>query len=196
MDVSKTTPNGRIEIICGCMFAGKTKELINRAQRAEIAGENVQAFKPDIDNRYTEDTICSHTAVEFAAKPVNNTEEGVESILDKVREDTDVVIIDEANLFVDKLKTVVKSLSEQKYRIILAGLDQDFRGEPFEPLPYLLAIADNVEKRTAICDNCGKPATKTQKFINGEPAPYDSSVIDVGASEKYEARCNNCHVVK
>lgn len=191
-----TTPKGRVEVICGCMFAGKTSELINRAQRAKIAGCKIQAFKPSIDNRYTENTICSHNTVELEATPVEPSNEKLNDILNLVEDDTDIVVIDEANLFEDKLQEVVKSLSEQEYRVIISGLDQDFRGEPFRPLPYLLAIADNVEKRTAICEVCGKPATKTQKLINGEPAPYDSSVIDVGACEKYEARCKECHDVK
>jgi thymidine kinase len=195
MDINTTDPRGRIEIITGCMFASKTEELIHRARRAEIAGKNVQGFKPEIDDRYTEDTICSHNGVEIDAIPIKNDIEGMNTILDNVTNETDVIIIDEANFFTKDLVDTVKQLADNKYRVIISGLDQTFRGEPFEPLPSLLAIADNVEKRNAVCECCGKPATKTQRLIDGEPAAYDSPTIAVGGNEKYEPRCRYCHVV-
>jgi len=196
MDVNTIDPQGRIEVITGCMFASKTEELIHRANRAKIAGKNIQAFKPEIDDRYTEDTICSHTGIELDAIPIKNNSTGMKEIMNNTRDETDVVIIDEVNFFTKDLVNTVQKLAENKHRIILSGLDQTFRGEPFEPLPSLLAIADKVEKRNAICECCGKPATKTQRLINGKPASYDSPTIDVGGNEKYEPRCRYCHEVK
>ena len=195
MDINSTDQNGRIEVITGCMFASKTEELIHRATRAKIAGYNVQGFKPEIDDRYTEETICSHNGVEIDATAIPNNSEGMNYITQNVLDETDVVIIDEANFFTNELVDVVKTLADKEKRIIISGLDQTFRGEPFEPLPSLLALADNVEKRSAICECCGKPATKTQRLINGEPAAYDSPTIDVGGDEMYEPRCRGCHKV-
>ncbi len=196
MDVNTIDPHGRIEVITGCMFASKTEELIHRANRAKIANKKIIAFKPEIDDRYTENTICSHTGIELDAIPIKNNSDGINKILEETNRDIDVVVIDEANFFNKKLVDVVQKLAENKHRIILSGLDQTFRGEPFEPLPSLLAIADKVEKRNAICECCGKPATKTQRLIDGEPASYDSPTIDVGGDEKYEPRCRNCHIIK
>ena len=195
MDVYEPNPNGRIEIITGCMFASKTEELIHRAKRAQIADKNIIAFKPKIDDRYTDASICSHNGVEIDAIPIDSEKDDLSIIFNSINKDIDVVIIDEANFFTNSLVDVVKKLADKKYRIIISGLDQDFRGEPFEPLPSLLAIADNVEKRNAICECCGKPATKTQRLIDNEPAKYDSPTIDVGGNEKYEPRCRNCHIV-
>lgn len=195
MDVNSTDPRGRIEVITGCMFASKTEELIHRANRAKIADKHIKGFKPKIDDRYTEDTICSHTGIEFEAIPLENTSEGMKKLRNNVYDDTDVVIIDEANFFTEELVEVVQELADDNCRVIISGLDQTFRGEPFEPLPSLLAIADNIEKRNAVCERCGNPATKTQRLINGEPAPYDSPTIDVGGDEKYEPRCRHCHMV-
>ncbi len=195
MDVQVTRPQGRIEIITGCMFASKTEELIHRARRAEIAGKTVVSFKPELDNRYTENSICSHTGIEISATPIQNNESGMETIYETVTSETDVVIIDEANFFTKSLVDAVEYLAEQECRVILSGLDQTFRGEPFEPLPELLAIADHVEKRHAVCESCGEPATKTQRLIDGSPAPYDAPTIDVGGDEKYEPRCRACHKV-
>lgn len=195
MDINSTDPRGRIEVITGCMFASKTEELIHRARRAEIAGKKVQGFKPKIDNRYTENTICSHNGVEIDAIPIENNKTGMETIMNSVQDNIDVIIIDEANFFTDDLVDTVKELADMKYRVIISGLDQTFRGEPFQPLPSLLAIADNVEKRNAVCECCGKTATKTQRLINDKPASYDSPTIDVGGTEKYEPRCRYCHIV-
>lgn len=195
MDINTTDPQGRIEIITGCMFASKTEELIHRANRAKIAGKNVQGFKPKIDDRYTEDTICSHNGVEIDAIPIDNDLQEIKDIKNNVSDSTDVIIIDEANFFTIDLVDTVKELANNNCRVIISGLDQTFRGEPFEPLPTLLAIADNIEKRNAICESCGKPATKTQRLIDGKPASYNSPTIDVGGNEKYEPRCRHCHKV-
>lgn len=213
-----TPPQGRIEIITGCMFSGKTEELIHRAQRAEIAGEHIVAFKPQIDNRYEKEAISSHTGVNVEAIPIDNGEDGVQKVLKSVSHhqdrlddhseppddliefdidngEIDVVVIDEVNLFDEPLVEMVRELAERDYRVILSGLDLTFRGEPFRPVPGLLALADHVEKRQAVCEKCGSPATRTQRLISGEPAPYDSPTIEVGGEEKYEPRCRECHKV-
>lgn len=221
MDVQVTPPQGRIELITGCMFSGKTEELIHRAQRAEIAGEHVVGFKPQIDDRYEKSAISSHTGVKVDAVPIDNGKDGAERALESIKnhesivlgnrekdetnnlinfdEDKghiDVIVIDELNLFEDSLVELVRDLAERDYRIILSGLDLNFRGEPFEPVPSLLALADHVEKRQAVCEECGDPATRTQRLIDGEPAPYDAPTIDVGGDEKYEPRCRHCHEIQ
>ena len=220
MDVQVTPPQGRIEIITGCMFSGKTEELIHRAQRSEIAGEHIVGFKPQIDDRYEKSAICSHTGVNVDAIPVGNGSEGTERVLQSIsnheervkedqgserpedliefeveKEDIDVIVIDEVNLFEGALVDMVRELAEKDYRIILSGLDLTFRSEPFDPVPNLLALADHVEKRQAVCEECGDPATRTQRLIDGEPAPYDAPTIDVGGKNKYEPRCRNCHKI-
>lgn len=186
---------GRIEVITGCMFASKTEELISRTRRAQIAGQTATAFTPSIDDRYGKSTISSHDGREIEATVVEPSEDGMAELLDAVDEAADVVVIDEANLFDSSLVPAVQELADDGYRVIIAGLDQTFRGEPFEPLPELMALATYVEKRHAICEDCGQPATRTQRLINGEPAPADSPTIDVGGDEKYEARCRDCHTV-
>lgn len=195
LDATNTT-KGRIEVITGCMFASKTKELINRAQLAEIAEKNVMAFKPHVDDRYNEDRITTHDGGELPATPIKSDSEGMEKLQEEITDDTDVIVIDEANFFCDVLVSTVEQLADDNYRVILSGLDQTFRGDPFEPLPKLLALADHIEKRRAICESCGNAATRTQRLINGEPAPSDSPTIDVGGDEKYEARCRKCHEIQ
>ena len=198
MDVQVTPQKGRIEVITGCMFSSKTEELIHRAQRAEIAGDGLLAFKPKIDNRYEKEAIVTHRGIKVDAKPVENDESGCREILEEVLradEEIDVIVIDEINFFSDNIIPVVEELAAEDYRIILSGLDQTFRGEPFGPVPQLLSLADHVEKRQAVCEVCGEPATKTQRLIDSEPAPYDSPTIDVGGEEKYEPRCRSCHEV-
>lgn len=199
MDVQVTSRKGRIEIITGCMFSGKTQELIERAKRAKIAGHNVVGFKPDIDNRYEENAISSHDGVYIDAVTVDSGSNCSDEIIDyikKNKDDTDVVVIDELNLFDASVIDCVNYMASQEIRVIMSGLDQDFRGEPFDPVPDLMAISDNVEKRKAVCECCGSPATKTQRLIDGDPAPYNSPTIEVGSDEKYEPRCRSCHIVK
>lgn len=201
MDVQVTSPNGRIEIVTGCMFSGKTQELIHRSQRAEISGKNVLGFKPEIDDRYNKDKISSHTGVKIDAVTINSEDDVCEQVMDFVsqyeqqNDNIDVIMIDEVNLFSDEIITAVDKLAKNSYRVILSGLDQNFRGEPFDPVPDLMAIADHIEKRKAVCEECGEPATKTQKLIDGKPASYDDPTIDVGGDEKYEPRCRDCHSV-
>lgn len=196
MDINYSTVENRIEVITGCMFAGKTEELVSRATRAKIAGKNIYAFKPKIDNRYDDEKICTHTGQKIDAEPIETTNEAIENIPNRISDAVDVVIIDEANFFTYDLIPVIEQFAENNNRVILSGLDQTYRGEPFEPMPQLLAIADHVEKRHAICECCGDIATKTQRLIGGEPAPANAPTIDVGGDEKYEARCRNCHEIK
>lgn len=183
--------DGSIEVICGCMFSGKTEELIRRVRRAVIAKQKVQVFKPHIDNRYAADQVKSHNGLGFEAIPVTCSND----ILRLTEPDTTVVAIDEAQFFDDRLPHVVNALADGGKRVICAGLDLDFRGEPFGPMPTLLAIAERVDKLTAICVISGEPATRTQRIINGKPASYYDPIILVGAMESYEARARKYHEV-
>lgn len=182
---------GRVEVICGGMFAGKTEELIRRVRRAQIAKQKVQVFKPALDDRYTVEKVTSHTGIHFEATPVRETKD----ILDLVEDGTTVVAIDEAQFFDWTIADVCKALADRGLRVIVAGLDMDFRGEPFGPVPLLMAQAEEVDKLHAICVVCGAEASRTQRLINGRPASYDDPVILVGAEEVYEARCRHCHKV-
>ncbi len=182
---------GWVEVICGCMFSGKTEELIRRVRRAQIAKQRVQVFKPRLDDRYMAEKVTSHDGAHFAAVVVEN----VADIEAQVEPDCDVVAIDEVQFFDWRIADLVNELAESGKRVILAGLDMDFRGEPFGPMPLLMAQAEMVDKLSAICVVCGSPASRTQRLINGQPASYDDPVILVGASEVYEARCRHCHQV-
>lgn len=182
---------GWIEVICGSMFSGKTEELIRRLKRAEIARQKVQVFKPALDSRYKADKVSSHSGSYFDAYVVNNTQE----IAELLEEDTDVVAIDEVQFFDWAVAELCEQLAHQGRRVIVAGLDVDFRGEPFGPMPLLMAQAENVAKLQAICMVCGSPASRTQRLIDGRPAHFDEPVILVGASEVYEARCRQHHEV-
>jgi len=182
---------GWIELICGSMFSGKTEELIRRARRAQIARQKLQVFKPGLDDRYGVEKLASHDGVSWDAVSVQDARE----ILDLVKSDTQVVIIDEVQFFDRSIANVCNVLADARKRVIVAGLDTDFRGEPFGPVPLLLAEAEVVDKLQAICVVCGAPATRTQRLIDGQPASYDDPIIMVGASEVYEARCRRCHEV-
>ncbi len=182
---------GRIEVITGCMFSGKSEELIRRLKRAKIARQKIQVFKPSIDTRYSEIEVVSHNGEKITGVPVKDSSE----IMKKIKDDTDVVGIDEAQFFDEGIVNVANELADRGLRVILAGLDMDFRGEPFGPMPKLLAIAEEVQKLHAICTVCGEDATRTQRLIDGRPARYDDPVIMIGASEKYEARCRRHHYV-
>ena len=183
--------HGSIEVITGSMFSGKTEELIRRLRRARIAKQNVQVFKPIIDNRYTLEKVKSHAGHEFEATPVGTAAD----ILPQVKSDTTVVAIDEAQFFDRQVCDASRLLAERGLRVIVAGLDQDFRGEPFGPMPELLSLAEHVDKLHAICAVCGDEGSRTQRLINGEPAQFDDPVVVVGASEMYEARCREHHTV-
>ncbi|MEP0762853.1 MAG: thymidine kinase [Chloroflexota bacterium] len=183
--------SGRVEVICGSMFSGKTEELIRRVRRATIARQTVQVFKPAIDSRYTLQRVTSHNGQDFEAIPVSEAR----AIFDLLLPGTTVVAIDEAQFFDAAIVSVVDQLAARGIRVILAGLDTDFRGEPFGAMPDLLCRADDVIKLHAICMVCGEEATRTQRLVNGQPAHYHDPVIMVGAAEAYEARCREHHVV-
>ncbi|NPA90030.1 MAG: thymidine kinase [Chloroflexi bacterium] len=183
--------SGWIEVICGSMFSGKTEELIRRVRRAQIARQKVQVFKPSLDIRYTQDAVSSHNGMVFKAEVVTSAEE----LLARVHPDTNVVAIDEVQFFGWDIVDVVDALADRGVRVICAGLDLDFRGEPFGPMPLLMARAEQVDKLHAICVRCGNEASRTQRLINGRPAHYDDPVILVGAQEFYEPRCRACHEV-
>jgi thymidine kinase len=182
---------GTLEVITGSMFCGKTDELIRRLRRATIARQKVQVFKPALDDRYSVEKVTSHAGSEYDALPIRSAEE----ILEFLNGDTTVIAIDEAQFFDEKLVEVATELANQGMRVIVAGLDTDFRSEPFGPMPVLMAKAERVDKLHAICMVCGEPASKTQRLVNNEPAHYDDPVVIVGASELYEARCRKHHVV-
>ena len=184
-------PVGGVEVICGSMFSGKTEELIRRVRRAQIARQKVQVFKPAIDDRYGIEKITSHNGLYVEAIPVPNSAR----ILELVDSDTTVVAIDEVQFFDWQVAMVCNELADRRVRVIAAGLDMDFRGEPFGPMPLLMSEAEQVDKLQAICVVCGRPATRTQRLINGQPAGYGDPVILVGASEVYEARCRQHHEV-
>lgn len=183
--------HGSIEVICGSMFSGKTDELIRRLVRATIAKQKVQVFKPAIDIRYAAEKVTSHAGTNFDATPVENAAD----IRTKLDRDTTVVGIDEAQFFDAEVVSVAQELSERGVRVLVAGLDTDFRGEPFGFIPVLMAKAEHVSKLHAICMVCGDEASRTQRLVNGAPARYDDPVVIVGASELYEARCRQHHEV-
>ena len=182
---------GSIEVITGSMFCGKTDELIRRLRRATIARQKVQVFKPVIDDRYAVEKVTSHAGSEYAALPIQSAVE----IPERLDEATTVVAIDEAQFFDNGIVAIASDLADQGKRVIVAGLDTDFRGEPFGPIPILMAQAERVDKLHAICMTCGEPASRTQRLIDGEPARYDEPVVVVGAAELYEARCRKHHKV-
>lgn len=182
---------GSVEVICGSMFSGKSEELIRRVRRANYGKKKIQVYKPVIDNRYSEEAVVSHDGDSVMAKPIHAAEE----IFITLRPETEVVAIDEAQFFDPEIVDVVRALAASGRRVICAGLDTDFRGEPFHPMPELMAESDYVTKLNAICTVCGETASRTQRLINGQPAAYHDPVIMVGASEAYEARCRSCHVV-
>lgn len=183
--------DGHIEVICGSMFCGKSEELIRRVRRAVIAKQTVQVFKPDIDDRYAMTSVVAHTGQKLDALPVQDASR----ILSLLKDDTTVVAIDEAQFLDLSVAEIAEELAGRGIRVIVAGLDLDFRAEPFGPMPRLLAIAEEVTKLRAICVTCGEPACRSQRLVNGEPARYDDPIILVGAQESYEARCRQHHYV-
>ncbi len=183
---------GWIELICGSMFSGKTEELLRRIRRAEIARKQVQLFKPQLDNRYGLVRVASHNGV---AREDAVVVQSAHEILSQVRNETTVVAIDEVQFFDWNVAEICSQLADQGKRVLAAGLDQDFRGEPFGPMPLLMALAERVDKLHAICVCCGSEASRTQRLIDGRPARYDDPIILVGGSESYEARCRTCHQV-
>lgn len=184
--------DGWIEVISGVMFSGKSEELLRRVRRALIARKRVQVFKSHLDDRYAGvHRISSHDGSELEAVPVTASLQ----VAERVRPDAQVVAVDEAQFLDDGIVAVANRLADLGVRVIVAGTDMDFRGEPFGPMPSLLAIAERVDKLHAICVRCGDLATRNQRLIGGEPAPAEGPTIQVGGSESYEARCRSCHEV-
>ena len=182
----KTRLNGTgwIEVIVGSMFSGKSEELIRRLNRARIARQKVQVFKPAIDIRYSDEQIASHSGLKHLSHPVSNTAE----MMKNVHEDTQVVGIDEGQFFDMEIIDAVNRLARDGKRVIVAGLDQDYTGKPFEPMPQLLSVAEFITKTHAICVKCGATANYSQRTVESE------ALVEVGASDKYEARCRKCFV--
>jgi len=188
--VHSTRP-GWIEVIVGVMFAGKSEELIRRVRRAIIARKRVQVFKSHLDDRYGLYRVTTHDGLSVEAQPADSSAE----IMREVRPETEVVAIDEAQFLDAGVVEVCTALAGRGMRVIVAGTDTDFRGEPFGAMPQLLAVAEVIDKLHAICVRCGDPACRNQRLIDGHPARYDSPTIMVGGSESYEARCRHCHEV-
>lgn len=183
---------GRVEVICGSMFSGKSEELLRRVRRAEIARQTVQIFKPSLDNRYGVSSVNSHDGRAAEAVAIETPQD----ILKHLEDGTTVVAIDEAQFFDDSIVDICRRLADERgIRVIVAGLDLDFRGEPFGPMPALMAEAEQLDKLHAICVVCGDEASRSQRLINGKPASYDDPIILIGAQESYEARCRHCHEV-
>ena len=183
--------SGSVEVVTGSMFSGKTDELIRRLRRATIARQKVQVFKPAIDERYGLQQVTSHAGSAYQAIPVKSAAD----ILPQLAEDTTVVGIDEAQFFDPEIISIVQDLAERGIRVIVAGLDTNFRAEPFGSMPILMAIAEKVDKYQAICMVCGEAACRTQRLVDGRPAYFEDPVVIVGASEMYEARCRQHHEV-
>ena len=182
---------GRIEVICGSMFSGKSEELIRRVRRAEIARQRVAVFKPLLDDRYDRRQVASHDGARVEAVPVRESAD----ILAQLPDGVTVAAIDEAQFLDAGIVDVAQALAGRGVRVIVAGLDMDFRGEPFGAMPRVMALAETVDKLQAICMVCGAPASRTQRLVNGRPAAYTDPIILIGAQEAYEARCREHHDV-
>lgn len=183
---------GWIEVIAGVMFSGKSEELIRRVRRAVIARKRVQVFKSHLDARYAGlYSVSTHDGGTVEAEPVDSSDE----IMGRLRRGTEVVAVDEVQFLDDGIVTVASVLADQGVRVVLAGIDMDFRGLPFGPMPTLLAVAEIVDKLQAICVVCGDPASRNQRLVDGKPALWHSPTIMVGGRETYEARCRHCHKV-
>ncbi len=184
-------PDGSIEVICGSMFSGKSEELIRRIKRASIARQKVVVFKHSLDDRFHKMEVTSHSGFTYNAFAVRDTSQ----IVELLEEDCQVIGIDEAQFFDDALPQLCDKLANKGKRVILAGLDQDYLGRPFGAMPILMSMAESVDKLHAICIKCGRPASRSQRLINGMPAAANGPVIQVGACESYEARCRQCHEI-
>jgi thymidine kinase len=174
--------SGWLEVVTGSMFSGKSEELIRRVRRAQIARQRVQLFKPRVDDRYAEDEIVSHSDMKMPSQTVATARE----ILERLDDRTEVVAVDEAQFFDASLVGVVEGLANRGLRVIVAGLDQDYTGRPFDPMPQLLAVAEYVDKMLAICMRCGAPANRSQRLVESR------DVVVVGGAKQYEARCRRC----
>ena len=179
---------GWLEVICGPMFSGKSEELIRRLRRAEIAGQRTLIVKPRIDDRYDVTHVVSHSGSRLRAVAAESPGEVL-----RLAEGCDVVGIDEIQFFDEGVVATVETLIERGIRVVAAGLDTDFRHEPFGSMPLLLCLAEFVDKLQAVCHRCGGPATRTQRLVDGRPAPFGGETIQVGALDAYEARCASCY---
>src|ERR687893_116150 len=188
---ASTVPTGSLTVITGSMFSGKTEELIRRLRRALYARRSVQVFKHALETRSELTEIRTHSGALHEAVAVSTSDE----LLAKVERTTDVVAIEEAQFFDEGIVEVCRRLADAGYEVIAAGLDMDFKGEPFGPMPRLLAEADEVTKLRAICARCGRETSRSQRLITGRPAPVSAPTILIGAEESYEARCRHCHEV-
>lgn len=190
--MTRPSSGGRIEVICGCMFSGKTEELIRRLNHVQIARQRLVAFTPRRDTRYLPGNLVSHNGVSIEARIIDRVAE----IPDMISEGVQVVALDELHFFdddADQVCDLVQTLADRGLRVIVAGLDQDFRAAPFPALAKLMAVAEQVDKLFAICVRCGAYATRSQRLIDGQPAPADAPTIAVGGLELYEARCRACY---
>ena len=188
---ASTVPTGSLTVITGSMFSGKTEELIRRLRRALYARRSVQVFKHALDNRSEQTEIRTHNGALHEAVAASTSDE----LLERVEPTTDVVAVEEAQFFDEGIVAVCRHLADSGHEVIVAGLDMDFRGLPFGPMPPLLAEADEVVKLRAICARCGRDASRSQRLIDGHPAPASAPTILIGAQESYEARCRRCHEV-
>lgn len=195
MHLLLTEGMGWIEVVTGSMFSGKSEELIRRLRRAKYANQELVVFKHASDKRYDNTKVASHSQLFIEAVPVSSVEEMEKEFLKKYK-DVKIVGIDEVQFFGEEVVQFCEKLADMGKRVIVAGLDQDFKGDPFKPMDTLMAKAEYVDKFNAICAVCGNPASRTQRLVNGEPAFSDDPIVLVGASEAYEARCRKCHVVK
>ena len=186
--------NGWVEVICGSMFSGKSEELIRRVRQAAYGRLSICVFKPALDDRYNKDSIVSHNGTSVIALPVQHSSEILKHV-EREQYLPDIVAVDEVQFFDEGIIDVVNRIAAQRIRVIVAGLDTDFRGEPFGPMLKLMTLSESITKLNAICPICGSPASRTQRLIDGKPASYDDPVILVGASESYEPRCRHHHQV-
>ena len=191
MDVYVMKQSGWVEVICGSMFSGKSEELIRRVRRATFGNLTVRVYKPAVDDRYKEDAVVSHNGTSVLARPMKESLD----ILNDVGDEVDIVGIDEVQFFDEHIVEVAECLADRGIRVITAGLDTDFRGEPFGKMPEMMALSESITKLNAICPICGSPASRTQRLIDGKPASYHDPIILVGASESYEPRCRHHHEV-
>jgi thymidine kinase len=189
--MTMSTSQGRIELIVGSMFSGKSEELIRRVRRAQIARQRVQVFKPSLDDRYGRQQVASHNGTRLEAVPVARSAD----VLGKLDPAADVIAVDEVQFLDSAIVDVAAQLAGRGKRVIMAGLDLDFRGEPFGAVPQLMALAETVDKLQAICMICGEAASRTQRLVDGRPAHYTDPIIMIGAQEVYEARCRRHHEV-
>ena len=184
---------GWIECICGSMFSGKSEELLRRIKRGVIAKQKVLLFKPSIDNRYDENRVSTHNGNSYDSISIEKSSD----ILNFVKDTNyDIIGIDEIQFFDNDIVKIINKLADDGIRVIVAGLDMDFKAEPFHPMPEIMAISEMVTKLHAVCNKCGKEASRSQRLINGKPAKYDDPIVVIGASESYEARCRHCHKIE